>query len=137
MKDGSPKTISHPHHQKRYWAILAGGIGLALVILFGLRGIQAARDLRGGANQPPAKLRDWMTIPYIAEAYRVPEETLFEVLEIPAEGNRHKTLAELNRAYFPGQRHHAGQTLEQFLARQRVEEMPAEEHQSTPPGGAP
>lgn len=45
-----------------------------------------------------------MTLPYIAKAYAVPEEYLFEKLGIAQENNRRKSLMQLNRTHYPAQR---------------------------------
>jgi len=45
-------------------------------------------------------IRGWMTIPYLARTYHIPEEYLFEQLHIPPEGNRDKSLRQLNAEYF-------------------------------------
>jgi hypothetical protein len=49
-------------------------------------------------------IRGWMTITYIARAFGVPEEYLFEAVGIPVEGNRRKSLGKLNREYAAGER---------------------------------
>ncbi len=45
-------------------------------------------------------IRGWMTVPFIAELYRVPD-LLFDALKISPEGNREKSLRDLNREYYP------------------------------------
>lgn len=44
-----------------------------------------------------------MTIPYIAQTYAAPERFLFKELDIPEQGNRNKSLDELNNEYYPDQ----------------------------------
>jgi hypothetical protein len=44
-------------------------------------------------------IRGWMTMPYIATAYGVPEAYLFQELAIPAEKNQQKSLSQINRDY--------------------------------------
>jgi hypothetical protein len=46
-------------------------------------------------------IRDWMTIPFISQMYRVKPHLLFEALEIPEQGNREKSLRQLNEEYYP------------------------------------
>lgn len=87
--------------------------GLVLVAFFGLRAIHAFRRIHEGGfgpgKPPPARetdvdlIRDWMTIPYIAKAYGVPDRVLFQALDIPELGNRNKNLHELNLDYYPDQ----------------------------------
>jgi len=95
-------------------------LGVLAVGFFGLRAVRAARHIRDGGygpgKPPPASetdvelIRDWMTIPYIARTYGVPDRMLFKELRIPDEGDREKSLKELNDAYFPEQ---AGFVLEE------------------------
>jgi hypothetical protein len=86
-------------------------IGLLIVIFFGVRAVHAFRHIREGgfgpghSPHPPSEtnvelIRDWMTIPYIASTYGVPDHMLFKELKIPEEGNREKSLKELNEKYF-------------------------------------
>ena len=95
-------------------------LGILFVGFFGLRAARAARHIRDGGYGPgkplPASetdvelIRDWMTIPYIARTYGAPDRMLFKELKIPDEGNREKSLKELNDEYFPEQ---AGFVLEE------------------------
>jgi len=82
--------------------------GLLLVIWFGMRSVVSAirvwrTGLQPGVTDVEA-IRGWMTITYIARAFGVPEEYLFEAVGIPVEGNRRKSLGKLNREYTPGER---------------------------------
>jgi hypothetical protein len=86
---------------------------ILLIAFFGLRAAHAYRRIEGARLPPeiaaPAMVmeadaglvRDWMTIPYIAKTYGIPDEVLFDTLEIPERGNREKSLAELNLQYYP------------------------------------
>ena len=86
-------------------------LGILLVGFFGMRAFHAYKRIHEGGygpgKPPPAMesdvemIRDWMTIPYIAQMYGVPPRMLFEALEIPEKGNRDKSLQELNLEYFP------------------------------------
>lgn len=89
-------------------------VGVLIVTFFGVRAVRAVRHIRDGGygpgNPPPPPsetdvelIRDWMTIPYIAKTYGVPDRMLFKELRIPDEGNREKSLKELNDVYFPEQ----------------------------------
>ncbi len=83
-------------------------LGVLLVVFFGLRTVRSylqlwRTGLESGVTDVEA-IRGWMTIPYIAAAYEVPEDYLFEQLGIPAEGNREKSLSRLNRQYGLGGR---------------------------------
>ena len=88
-------------------------IGGLIVAFFGLRTLRAFREVREHRPPPhPAPnaeqietdveiIREWMTIPFIAKAYQVPANVLFDALGIPPERNREKSLKSLNREYFP------------------------------------
>ncbi|MEW5959358.1 MAG: hypothetical protein AB1801_16630 [Chloroflexota bacterium] len=86
-------------------------LGLAITIYFGLRAVNSFRQLqyiheqgldRGAASVDA--IRPWMTIPFIAVAYAVPEEYLYSQLEIPFDRhNFHISLGELNRNHQLGQ----------------------------------
>ena len=86
-------------------------LGLIFVIFFGLRTVRAFREFREHRPPPPFAteqietdvnlIRDWMTIPFIAKMYHVKPHILFEALEIPEQGNREKSLRQLNEEYYP------------------------------------
>jgi hypothetical protein len=82
-------------------------IGLLLVGLFGVRTVASyiriqRTELQAGVTDVEA-IRGWMTIPYIAKAYGVPEGYIFAQIGIPQVGNQAKSLSQLNRTYAPGQ----------------------------------
>jgi len=83
-------------------------IGLLLVIFFGMRAVRSYIRLQQTGLEPGVTdveaIRGWMTIPYIAAAYGVPEAYLFEQLDIPQAGNQDKSLGRLNREYYQGER---------------------------------
>jgi hypothetical protein len=78
-------------------------IGLGLVGFFGLRAYRAYTRFQ--LDAPAAGLRDveairgWMTLPYIARAYGVPEEALFEALALPKAGNERLSVKQLVAKY--------------------------------------
>jgi hypothetical protein len=86
-------------------------LGLLFVIFFGLRTARAFRQFREHRPPPPFAtqqiesdvnlIRDWMTIPFISKLYHVKPHILFEALEIPEQGNREKSLRQLNEEYYP------------------------------------
>ena len=74
-------------------------MGLALVGFFGWRAFRDYRRLqeRGlttGVIDAEA-IRGWMTLPYIAQAYGVPQATLFERLGIPEAGNEALSIKQI------------------------------------------
>ena len=84
---------------RRVLAITLVVIGLGLVGFFGLRAYRAYTRFQPDA--PATSLRDveairgWMTLPYIARAYGVPEDALFEALTIPKAGNERLSVKQL------------------------------------------
>jgi hypothetical protein len=85
-------------------------LGCLLILFFGLRSLRAFQKFDGRVPRDnfPQKIetdvervRDWMTIPFIARLYGVPEPILYEALEISAEANDKKSLRDLNEEYFP------------------------------------
>jgi hypothetical protein len=86
-------------------------IGLMIIVFFGLRTARAFRQFQGHRPPPPFTtktaetdvdlIRDWMTIPFISNMYHVRPHILFEALDIPEQGNREKSLKQLNEEYFP------------------------------------
>jgi len=78
-------------------------LGLALVIFFGFRAVRSyirlhQTGLRPGVTDVEA-IRGWMTIPYIAKAYHMPPDYIFDKAGISPAGNQDKSLAQLNREY--------------------------------------
>ena len=104
----SAKSTNTNQRWERYLTTILIVVGLVLIIWFGMRSaVSAIRVWRTGL-QPGVTdveaIRGWMTIPYIGQAFGVPEEYLFKALGIPAEGNRTKSLGKLNREYASGER---------------------------------
>jgi hypothetical protein len=87
-------------------------LGLLFTAFFGMRVFHAFKKFDGHRPPPPGRpgnvetdvefIRNWMTVPFIAELYHVPEHPLFEALKIPPDKeNREKSLRDLNREYYP------------------------------------
>ena len=107
MTNSANSTFTNQRWQ-RYLTTILIVVGLLLIIWFGMRSaVSAIRVWRTGL-QPGVTdveaIRGWMTIPYVGQAFGVPEEYLFEALSIPVEGNRQKSLGKLNRNYAYGER---------------------------------
>ena len=102
----SPKA--KPPQLKLVLAFLT--LGLIFIAFFGLRVAHAFKKFNGHRPPPPGKvetdielIRDWMTIPFISRTYFVPEDIIFDALHIPPNGNRDKSLNDLNREYYPNE----------------------------------
>ena len=102
----------NPKQRSLVTAILI--LGLILAIFFGLRLLSTFREFRergapsvflteaGPAETDVERIRDWMTIPFIAKMYNVPPPVLYEALGISPRGNQEKSLRQLNEEYFRG-----------------------------------
>lgn len=87
--------------------------GVLLAGLFGTRTLRALREFQHhrpsgnvAEDVPPVetdveRIRDWMTIPFIAKVYHVRPQILFAALGVEERGNREKSLRQLNEQYFP------------------------------------
>jgi hypothetical protein len=78
-------------------------VGLGLVGVFGTRAYRAYSRLQpaglaAGTSDVEA-IRGWMTLPYIARAYGVPEDALFAALYIPKAGNQQLSVRQLVAKY--------------------------------------
>jgi hypothetical protein len=100
--------------KKRILAIVLILAGIAIIGVSGLGAARAFKHMEGNGpfnGNPPAAnqtdvtaIRDWMTIPYVAEIYDVPPNVIFKNLEIPRdEKNKKMSLAQLNEKYYPDQ----------------------------------
>ena len=82
-------------------------LGVVVIIFFGMRVTHAFRKFNGHRPPPPGKvetdvelIREWMTVPFISHMYHVPDEIIFEALEISQKNNRDKSLEDLNQEYY-------------------------------------
>ena len=114
-------------------------MGILLVVFFGLRTFRPFRELRGHRPPPPGGIetdvtliRDWMTIPYIAERYYVPGEKLFEAVNISPMGNKYKSLAQLNKEYYPDQSGYVLETIKADILAHRPPTPPVPSPTSKP-----
>lgn len=98
--------------RQRALVIILIGLGVLIVGFFGLRTFRAFREF--GGHRPPHRpfenrpaetnvelIRDWMTIGFISRSYRLPPKMLYDAINIPPNGNEHKSLKQLNDQYFP------------------------------------
>jgi hypothetical protein len=85
--------------------------GIWIAAFFGLRTFHAYREVRAHRPPPPFTnekaetnvqlIEDWMTVPFIAKMYQVPAHIIFDALDLPSEGNKEKSLKQLDEKYFP------------------------------------
>ncbi len=93
--------------QQRVLVIALISIGILFTAFFGMRALHDFRKFNGHGPPPPGKvetdvelIRDWMTVPFVSRMYHVPDELIFEALEISPKNNRDKNLKELNQEYY-------------------------------------
>lgn len=92
----APAARSRPQRIRRRlgWAAIVAGI--VLLAVFGVRGwqqYQFAQRVASGQIQVES-LRGWMTLPYVARVYGVPEERLRAALGVAATGGDARSLRE-------------------------------------------
>ncbi|MCF8160500.1 MAG: hypothetical protein K9J76_07340 [Polaromonas sp.] len=93
--DDSPLPAS-PRSARRWPAMLAMAVGALLIAFFGLRAwnqLQFEARVDRGEVQVET-LRGWMTLPYIARTYGVPESELRRILGAPATGDGQRSLRD-------------------------------------------
>jgi hypothetical protein len=100
-----------PRSKQRTLTISLIAIGIMIVSFFGLRTVRAIRQFHSHPPPPPFAtehvetdvelIRDWMTVPFVSKMYHVRQHFLFDSLGIPEQGNREKSLQQLNEAYYP------------------------------------
>lgn len=105
--------MSTPVNSKqRTLVIVLTILGCMLMAFFGLRVFRAFMKFNGHRPPPPMSeeietdvelIRDWMTVPFIARTYYVPEPLIFDALGISPRDNHEKSLKEINEEYFPEQ----------------------------------
>lgn len=78
---------------------LAAAVAIAFVVVLFFGGTAAWRLARRFDRPPPvprqtdaSQIAGWMSVPYVARAYRVPPPALFDALGISPEGRRMSTL---------------------------------------------
>ena len=106
MTQSNDTSVTHSRWEKRLTTGLIV-LGLILVLFFGFRAIRSFLRIQFTSLEPGVTnvelIRGWMTIPYIATSYNIPEEYLFEQIGIPQADNQEKSLYRLNSDYFEGE----------------------------------
>lgn len=95
MGEPAPSRSSRrPRRLARWPAVLAIGIGVVLIVVFGTRAWHQVRFMQRverGEVQVET-LRGWMTLAYIERVYGVPEAELRRALDLPATGHDERSL---------------------------------------------
>lgn len=102
----------------RVWAVLLLLVGLVLIVRYGQRTLRSYREFEYAREQglldgtaSVDAMRPWMTVRYIAVAYAVPEEYIYNELGIPyvdRPGPRGDSVGDLARLIAPNQDPKAG-----------------------------
>ena len=88
--------------KRRPYLIAGVTIALIVVLVFGGRAAWRLGHRLLGPPPPPrqtdvALIADWMSLPYVSRAYRVPEPELYRALGVEREGRRMRPLREIAR----------------------------------------
>lgn len=138
MTESASSQLSPRLRRLTIIAIVIGGV---LVVLFGVRAVRSFFHLREMGRRPTmtdvSQIRGWMTVPYIAKAYAVPEEELFDALGLPGPENRKRSLADMNRALAPGKPGLMVETVQDAITRFQSRHPPRGEPPKPPAGSKP
>ena len=98
---------------RRVWAVLLLLVGLVVMVRYGQRTLRSYREFEYAREQglldgsaSVEAIRPWMTVRYIAVAYAVPEEYIYDQLGIPytdRPGPRSDSIFDLARRLVPDQ----------------------------------
>lgn len=107
----SPKRRLAFWRNPRFWAILLLLAGLVIMVRYGQRTLRSYREFTYAREQglldgsaSVEAIRPWMTVRYIAVAYAVPEEYIYDQLGIPftdRPGPRGNSIFDLARKLVP------------------------------------
>lgn len=86
--------------RRRPWPIVAISVALLIVVVFGGRAAWRLGHRLLGPPPPPrqtdvSQIAEWMSLPYIGRAYRVPEPELYRALGVEPEGRRMRPLRDI------------------------------------------
>jgi hypothetical protein len=77
-------------------------LSFGLIVVFGLRTLREYRRLQAELTPGTVdveQIRGWMTLPYIARGYDVPQAALFSALGVPESGNARLSIRQLAGKY--------------------------------------
>jgi hypothetical protein len=85
---------------RRPWLIAAVSLGLLVAVLVGGRAAWRIGRRLYGPPPPPrqtdvSQIADWMSVPYVSRAYRVPEDELYRALGVQPRDPRTRRLREI------------------------------------------
>ena len=87
---------------RRPFLVALVAVALVVVLVLGGRAAWRLGYRLLGPPPPPrqtdvALIADWMSVPYVSRAYRVPEPELYRALDVAPEGRRMRPLREVAR----------------------------------------
>lgn len=107
MNLSNNQQLTFSRNERRLFIVIII-LGIFLVLFFGFRTVRSYIRLQRMGLTPGTTdveaIRGWMTVPYIAAAYGIPEEYIFQQIGISAEENQKKSLSQLNRQYAFGEK---------------------------------
>ena len=77
-------------------------IGVVLTGYYGVRAVKSyliIQKVESGFENP-VTLKRWMTIPHLSKAHNVPEEYLYNAINVPPEGNDKHSLRYFKENYY-------------------------------------
>lgn len=76
-------------------------VGLVLTGYYGIRSIRTCIILYNVSKsvENPVYLRGWMTIPYLSKTYDIPEEYLYQAIQVPEQHNDKRNLSYFRKNF--------------------------------------
>ena len=125
------EPVSKTSRKERIITIALIVVGIILIGFFGFRAVRSFLRIQFTSLDPGVTdvelIRGWMTVPYIANAYGVPEEYISEHIGVPQEGNQDKGLYGLNRRYFEGEPEAILKVVQEAIIQYKTEHPPPAE----------
>jgi len=86
--------------RRRPYLLAAIVIALIIVVVFGGRSAWRLAWRLAGPPPPPrqtdvTQIADWMSVPYVSRAYRVPDPELYKALGVEPEGRRTRRIRDI------------------------------------------
>ncbi len=106
-------------------------VGIFLIVFFGFRAARSFLRIQFTGLEPGVTdvelIRGWMTVPYIATAYDIPEEYIFTQIDVPQKDNREKSLRYLNFDYFEGEPEAILKVVQEAITQYKTDHPPPNE----------
>jgi hypothetical protein len=74
-------------------------LAIAATFFFGYRAGRTAREIRRhNDRQRNEPIRAWMSVPFVAHTYHIPEPVLFQAIHVPPNPRDHRPIRDIARA---------------------------------------